>query len=72
MKKWRLSDFEIGRRLGKEKFVDMYIAREKESNIVVALKTTSKSHLIRIGLQKQLKVKLEIHDKLNHRRLFSF
>ena len=69
MKKWRLSDFEIGRRLGKGKFGDVYIAREKQSNIVVALKTISKSHLINSGLQKQLKEEVEIHVRLNHRHV---
>lgn len=36
--RWRLSDFEIGRPLGKGKFGNVYLAREKSSKFIVALK----------------------------------
>ena len=39
-KQWALSDFDIGRPLGKGKFGNVYLAREKEKKIVVALKVT--------------------------------
>ncbi|KAH8023539.1 hypothetical protein HPB51_014788 [Rhipicephalus microplus] len=35
---WRLQDFEIGRPLGKGKFGNVYLAREKKSKFVIALK----------------------------------
>ncbi len=35
---WRLSDFDIGRPLGKGKFGNVYLAREKRSKYIVALK----------------------------------
>ena len=36
--RWQLSDFEIGRPLGKGKFGNVYLAREKRSKFIVALK----------------------------------
>ncbi len=35
---WRLSDFDIGRPLGRGKFGNVYLAREKQSGFIVALK----------------------------------
>lgn len=37
-KKWSLDDFDIGRPLGKGKFGNVYMAREKNSKYIVALK----------------------------------
>ena len=37
-KKWSLSHFDIGRPLGKGKFGNVYLAREKESRYICALK----------------------------------
>ena len=37
-KSWVLSDFDIGRPLGKGKFGNVYLAREKKSKYIVALK----------------------------------
>ncbi|CAM9223526.1 unnamed protein product, partial [Sphacelaria rigidula] len=35
---WVLDDFEIGRRLGQGKFGKVYLARERRSGFVVAIK----------------------------------
>ena len=37
-KPWVLTDFEIGRPLGKGKFGNVYLAREKKSKFIIALK----------------------------------
>jgi len=37
-KQWSLTDFEIGRPLGRGKFGDVYLARERKSKFIVALK----------------------------------
>lgn len=42
VKKWCLQDFEIGRPLGKGKFGNVYLAREKTTKYVVALKVSLK------------------------------
>lgn len=38
VKKWTLQDFDIGRPLGRGKFGSVYLAREKKSKFVVAIK----------------------------------
>ena len=43
--RWKLADFEIGRPLGSGKFGNVYLAREKESKYVVALKVLKKEQL---------------------------
>lgn len=37
-KKWTLRDFEIGKQLGRGKFGDVYLARERKSKYIVAIK----------------------------------
>ncbi len=37
-KRWRLRDFEIGKPLGRGKFGDVYLARERKSKFIVAIK----------------------------------
>lgn len=39
-KQWQLSDFDIGKPLGRGKFGNVYLAREKKSKFVVALKVS--------------------------------
>uniref|UniRef100_A0A914YP61 Aurora kinase n=1 Tax=Panagrolaimus superbus TaxID=310955 RepID=A0A914YP61_9BILA len=65
-KVWKLSDFDIGKPLGKGKFGSVYLAREKESLIVVALKILFKSQLINAHVELQLVREIEIQCHLNH------
>ena len=44
-KEWTLDDFDIGKPLGKGKFGSVYLAREKRSKYIVALKVLHKSQL---------------------------
>ena len=37
-RRWSLADFDIGRPLGRGKFGNVYLAREKKSKYIVALK----------------------------------
>jgi len=39
-RRWQLADFDIGRPLGQGKFGSVYLARERKSKYVVALKVT--------------------------------
>lgn len=39
---WKLEDFELGKALGKGKFGNVFLAREKKSKFIVALKVLSK------------------------------
>ena len=40
-KTWELTDFDIGKPLGRGKFGNVYLAREKKSHYIVALKVDS-------------------------------
>jgi aurora kinase len=63
---WTLHDFEIGRELGSGKFGHVYLAREKMSRVVVALKVLVKSQLRDAGVAHQLKKEVEIHSRIRH------
>ncbi|KAI9493091.1 serine/threonine-protein kinase 6 [Zychaea mexicana] len=65
-KQWSLSDFEIGRPLGKGNFGQVYLAREKESGFVVALKVLYKKELAKCGVERQLRREVEIQGNLRH------
>ncbi|KAI8977950.1 kinase-like domain-containing protein [Pilobolus umbonatus] len=65
-KQWCLSDFDIGRALGKGKFGHVYLAREKKSGFIVALKVLYKSELESSGIEKQLRREVEIQGNLRH------
>lgn len=52
LKKFRNSDFEFGQRLGKGKFGDVYLAREKRTNFIVAIKVLDKSSIRQMKAQK--------------------
>lgn len=47
-KSWELSDFDIGKPLGRGKFGNVYLAREKKSHYIVALKVLFKSQLAKV------------------------
>ncbi|KAL3225415.1 hypothetical protein MRX96_025842 [Rhipicephalus microplus] len=65
-KKWCLQDFEIGRPLGKGKFGKVYLAREKTTKYVVALKVMFKSQLQKNGMEHTLRREIEIQSHLRH------
>ncbi|XP_063815097.1 aurora kinase A [Pseudophryne corroboree] len=65
-KQWCLDDFEIGRPLGKGKFGNVYLAREKESKFILALKVLFKSQLEKGGVEHQLRREVEIQSHLRH------
>ncbi|TPX72691.1 hypothetical protein SpCBS45565_g00266 [Spizellomyces sp. 'palustris'] len=74
-RKWSLNDFDVGRALGKGKFGRVYLAREKRSGFVVALKILFKSELANAKVEKQLRREIEIQSHLRHThilRLFGY
>nr|KAI8762999.1 aurora kinase A-A-like; partial [Biomphalaria glabrata] len=64
--KWSLNDFDIGRPLGKGKFGNVYLAREKKSKYIVALKMMFKQQLQKAGVEHQLRREIEIQTHLRH------
>uniref|UniRef100_T1J277 Aurora kinase n=1 Tax=Strigamia maritima TaxID=126957 RepID=T1J277_STRMM len=74
-KQWKLDDFEIGRPLGKGKFGNVYLAREKTTKYIVALKVLFKSQLEKAQVEYQLRREIEIQSHLRHPnilRLFGY
>jgi len=70
-----LEDFDIGRPLGKGKFGNVYLAREKASKYIVALKVLFKSQLQKAQVEHQLRREIEIQSHLRHNnilRLFGY
>merc|ERR1711981_392108 len=71
---WKLSDFEIGRPLGKGKFGSVYMARTKRpvgkhhggTQIVCALKVLFKSQLTKYKVEHQLRREIEIQYNVEH------
>ena len=50
-KKWKIEDFEIGKPLGRGKFGHVYLAREKKSKFIVALKVLYKKQLLKSNVE---------------------
>lgn len=61
-----MTDFDIGKPLGKGKFGNVYLAREKQSKYVVALKVLFKKQLHDHGVEHQLRREIEIQSHLRH------
>ncbi|XP_065273203.1 aurora kinase B [Emys orbicularis] len=61
-----INDFEIGRPLGKGKFGNVYLARERASRFIVALKVLFKSQMEKEGVEHQLRREIEIQSHLQH------
>ena len=53
-KQWKVADFNLGRALGKGRFGNVYLAREKKTNYVVALKIMFKKDIRDAELQHQV------------------
>jgi aurora kinase len=63
---FHLGMFEIGRPLGKGKFGRVYLARERDTGFVCALKTLYKAELQSSGAEKQVRREVEIQSNLRH------
>ena len=65
-KKFHLGMFEIGKPLGKGKFGRVYLAKERASGFVCALKVLHKSELQQGKVEKQVRREIEIQSNLRH------
>ena len=75
MKYWSLKDFEIGKLLGNGKFGDVYLARERKSKFIVAIKVLKKRQLLKAGVEHQLRREIEIQSHLRQKnvlRMFGY
>eukprot|EP01084_Bolivina_argentea_P026535 49358_1 len=64
--KWKLTDFDIGKSLGRGKFGNVYLVREKQSRFICALKVLFKSQLQKANVVHQLRREIEIQSHLRH------
>lgn len=63
---WDLSNFDIGRPLGRGKFGNVYLAREKLTKYVVALKVMFKKQIHDNNVEHQVRREIEIQSHLRH------
>lgn len=71
-KKWVLTDFDIGRPLGKGKFGNVYLAREKRSKFIIAMKVLYRSQIDNANISHQVRREIEIQTHLRYCFLFLF
>ncbi|RZC35427.1 Pkinase domain containing protein, partial [Asbolus verrucosus] len=64
--KWSLDDFELGKRLGRGKFGRVFLARERKTGYIVALKTLLKKELVEANVERQILREIEIQTHLKH------
>jgi len=64
--RWCIDDFEIGKPLGNGKFGRVYLAREKKSKFIVAIKCMNKKQLSKSNFEHQLRREIEIQSHLRH------
>ncbi|EFY90795.1 serine/threonine protein kinase (Ark1), putative [Metarhizium acridum CQMa 102] len=65
-KQFHLGMFEIGRPLGKGKFGRVYLARERTTGFICALKVLHKSEIQGGGVERQVRREIEIQSNLRH------
>ncbi|PBP27024.1 threonine protein kinase [Diplocarpon rosae] len=65
-KQFHLGMFEIGRPLGKGKFGRVYLARERSSGFICALKVLHKNEIQQGKVEKQVRREIEIQSNLRH------
>ena len=46
---WSVDDFEFGKALGRGKYGHVYLARERKTKLIVAIKTLYKKQLLKNG-----------------------
>ncbi|XP_043662094.1 aurora kinase B [Drosophila teissieri] len=63
---WSPRDFEMGAHLGRGKFGRVYLARERHSHYLVAMKVMFKEELRKGCVQRQVLREIEIQSRLKH------
>jgi aurora kinase, other len=71
-KQFHLGMFEVGRALGKGKFGRVYLAREKQTGFICALKVLHKIEIVQGRVEKQVAREIEIQSNLRHPNVLRF
>ncbi|KAK9886174.1 hypothetical protein WA026_015685 [Henosepilachna vigintioctopunctata] len=61
---WPLDDFELGYKLGRGKFGRVFLAREKRTGYLVAMKTLLKREIVKEHVETQTLREIEIQSRL--------
>jgi serine/threonine protein kinase len=61
-----LQDIDVGKRLGSGKFGSVYVARERRTGFIFALKVLDKQQLIKHKVEHQLRREIEIQSHCRH------
>merc|ERR1719276_538743 len=72
---YSLRDIDVGKRLGAGKFGSVYVARDRRTGFIFALKVLDKAQLVRHRVEHQLRREIEIQSHCRHvniLRLYSF
>ena len=69
---WKIDNFEIGRPLGNGQFGHVYLAREKKSKLIVALKIMKKKKILQENHENYVRSELEISCHLKHKNIINF
>jgi serine/threonine protein kinase len=75
IKRWSKADFEMGPPIGKGQFGHVYVAREKESHYIVAIKALKKWKIQQNSLEAQLRREIEAQAQVrsvNIARLYGY
>jgi hypothetical protein len=66
-REWHLTDFDMGRPLGKGKFGRVYMVRTKcPPRYILALKCLYKSEIVQCQVEKQIRREIEIQQNLRY------
>lgn len=68
-RRWDIHDFTLGKPLGKGKFGNVYLAREKASKKPVALKVLFKAPMVDSNSVHSLRREVEIQSRLYHKNI---
>jgi hypothetical protein len=63
---WTVDDFTLGKPLGKGKFGNVYLAKQKYTQAQIALKALFKAPMVQAGCLNVLKREIEIQCRLSH------
>lgn len=66
-----LTDFKLGKKLGKGKFGDVYMVQDIKTGFICALKIIKKATLIQEKVDHQFSSELKIQFYLNHPNIIS-
>lgn len=68
----RISQFEIGKSLGRGNFGQVYLARHRATNYICALKVISKQQCASAESEKLFRRELEVHQMMRHANILRF